>query len=96
LHAECIIILHGLYIGFKVVGTGGVGAYLQLFICYSCKYITQMVAKFKDLFAPIALFFLLANGAYRSYNFFLKKKRASMEFECGSNAYGCYDCKITK
>jgi hypothetical protein len=32
LHAECIIILHGLYIGFKVGGTGGVRAYLQLFI----------------------------------------------------------------
>jgi hypothetical protein len=32
LHAECIIILHGLYIGFKVGGTAVVGAYLQLFI----------------------------------------------------------------
>jgi hypothetical protein len=33
-----------------------------------------MVAKFKDLFAHIALFPLLAIGAYRNYNFFLKEK----------------------
>jgi hypothetical protein len=33
-----------------------------------------MVAKFKDLFAQIANLTLLAFGANRSYNFFLKEK----------------------
>jgi hypothetical protein len=40
LHAECIIILHGLYIGFKVGGTAAVEAYLQFFIGNRCKNVT--------------------------------------------------------
>jgi hypothetical protein len=32
-----------LYIGFKVGGTGGVEAYLQLFIGYRCKNIPEVI-----------------------------------------------------
>jgi hypothetical protein len=67
-----------LYIGFKVGGTAGVGAYLQFFIGNGGKNIAKVVTRFKDLFAQIAHFTLLAFGAYRSYNFFLKEKRVSL------------------
>jgi hypothetical protein len=63
-----------LYIGFKVGGTGGVRAYLQLFIGNGGKNIAKVVTKFKDLFAQIANLPLLAIGANRNYNFFLKEK----------------------